>query len=286
MSLPDNARYYDSDDGLKLYYRDFGEDNAGTPVICLPGLTRNSRDFEDLARRLAGNGRRVLTPDFRGRGFSEHDPNWENYHPGTYIKDVWRLLDTLGIEQVIIVGTSLGGLCAMHMSAEHNQRVAAVVLNDVCPEINPAGLARVQSYTGRVPPVKSWEEAAAQTQEIYGEWLPGLGDDDWAKMAWRAYREDADGVPRLDIDPAIGTAVRKVGAQKGDPWSNFATLVDTPVVMLWGVMSDIATEDIIDKMREVKPDLEVVPVANRGHVPLLDEPECTAAIDKLLEEVA
>ncbi|MDJ0939319.1 MAG: alpha/beta hydrolase [Woeseiaceae bacterium] len=289
MAIPENAHYYDSDDGLRLYYRDFGADLDGTPVICLPGLTRNSRDFEKLAQRLARhptNPRRVITPDFRGRGFSEHDPNWENYHPGTYIKDVWRLLDTLGINEVIIVGTSLGGLCAMHMSAENNDRIAGVVLNDVCPEINPAGLARVQSYTGRVPPVASWDEAAAQTKEIYGEWLPGLSDADWQEMARRAYRENADGVPQLDIDPAIGTAVRKVGAQKGDPWSNFATLKDTPVVMLWGVMSDIATEDIIDRMRDVKPDLDVVPVADRGHVPLLDEPECVDAIDKLLQEVA
>lgn len=282
--MEDNARFFDSADGLKLYYRDFGAERPGTPVVCLPGLTRNSRDFADTAERLADR-RRVLTPDLRGRGFSEYDPNWQNYHPGTYVGDTWRLLDSLGIDRVIVLGTSLGGLCAMAMSAQDNSRIAGVVMNDVGPEIAPEGLQRVQEYTGRLPPVASWEEAAAQTREIYGAWLPGLEGDDWRRMAERAYRE-RDGVPRLDFDPNVGRAVREVGPQKGDPWQLFASLETTPVTLLWGVDSDILTRDICDRMQAAKPDLRVVPVANRGHVPLLDEPECVAAIDAMLEEVA
>lgn len=285
MTAATNASFFTSHDGLKLYYRDFGADNAGTPVICLPGLTRNSRDFEDLANTLS-DSRRVITCDFRGRGFSEYDENWQNYHPLTYVQDTWTLLDHLGIDKVIVVGTSLGALCAMAMAKTQGDRVAAVVMNDIGPEINPAGIARVQEYTGRVPPVTSWDEAAEQARTIYGEWLPGLSDDDWKKMAWRAYREGEDGVPRLDMDANIGEAVRKVGPQKGDPWELFDALAETPVTLLWGVMSDILTKDIIDKMTVRKPDLQVVPVPNRGHVPLLDEPECLAAIDALLERVA
>lgn len=279
-----SEHFFKTDDGLNVYYRDFGAQQDGTPVICLPGLTRNSRDFEDLAAYLS-NRRRVLTMDFRGRGFSDHDPDWQNYHPGTYVNDVWTLLEQLSIPKVIVIGTSLGGLCAMAMAAQHGERIAGVVMNDVGPEINPAGLERVQEYTGRVGPVSSWDEAAQQTREIYGEWLPGLSDDDYKKMAWKAYREDEDGIPRLDIDNNIGRAVREVGAQKGDPWGMFAALRDTPVTLLWGVMSDILTEDIVDRMKSAKPDLEVVPIPNRGHVPLLDEPECIAAIDTFLEEV-
>ena len=278
-----HARTFESDDGLTLYYRDFGADQPGTPVICLPGLTRNSRDFEDFATRLEDR-RRVLTPDLRGRGFSDYDPNWQNYHPLTYVNDTWRLLDTLGIERVIVMGTSLGGLCAMAMSMLDNKRIAGVIMNDVGPEIAAAGLERVQEYTGRLPPVGSWDEAIAQTKEIYGAWLPGLSDEMWETMARRAYRED-DGVPRLDFDPNIGRAVREVGPQKGDPWALFASLRDTPVTLLWGVDSDILTRDIWERMLEIKPDLEVVPVADRGHVPLLDEPECIAAIDRMLEAV-
>lgn len=284
MSLEEHGHYYQSTDGLRLFYREFGADNSVTPVICLPGLTRNSRDFIEFAEHLAGD-RRVLAPDFRGRGFSEHDQNWENYHPLTYVQDVWTLLDKLGVDKVIVIGTSLGGLCAMVMAAQAAERVAGVVMNDIGPEINPAGIERVQAYTGKTPPVKSWDEAAAQAKEIYGEWLPGLDDAAWHKLAWRGFREDANGIPRLDIDPNIGEAVRKVGPQKGDPWALFDALHDIPVVLLWGVMSDILTIDIVEKMRARKPDLEVVEVADRGHVPLLDEPECLAAIEGLLSRI-
>ena len=283
--MPDNAKFYTSNDGLNLYYRDFGADKPGTPVICLPGLTRNSRDFEDLANYLCDR-RRVITTDFRGRGFSDYDPRWENYHPLTYVEDVITLLDHLGIKQVIVIGTSLGGLCSMAMSFLHPTRIAGAVMNDIGPEINPAGIERVKEYTGRIPPVASWEEAIQQAREIYGEWLPGLTEEDWQKMAWRAYREDDNGVPRLDMDNNIGEAVRNVGPQKGDPWELFTSFGDKPVTLLWGVNSDILTKDIIDRMVERKPDLEVIPVASRGHVPLLDEPECIAAIDTYLERLA
>ncbi|MGB5491862.1 MAG: alpha/beta hydrolase [Woeseiaceae bacterium] len=284
MPAPKTAQFFKSQDGLKLHYRDFGCDKPGTPIICLPGLTRNSRDFEDIANYL-GDRRRVITPDLRGRGFSDHDPEWRNYHPGTYVQDTWTLLDALGIDQVIVIGTSLGALIAMAMSAQRPERIAGVVINDIGPEINPAGLARVQEYTGRIPPVKTWEEAARQAKEIYGQWLPGLSDDDWRKMAWRGYRENAEGIPTLDIDSNIGEAVRNVGPQKGDPWELFDTLKNTPVLLLWGLMSDILTEDIVDKMKARKEDLEVVSVPDRGHVPLLDEPECLAAIDSFLQRV-
>jgi len=284
MSIPENGRYYESEDGLRLFYRDFGSNRGGTPVICLPGLTRNSRDFEDVAVSLSDR-RRVLTPDLRGRGYSAYDPEWRNYHPGTYIRDVVRLLDELGIEKVIVLGTSLGGLIAMGMAAFCGQRLAGVIMNDIGPDIHPAGIERVQKYTGRLPPVTSWEDAVAQTKEIYGTWLPGLSEERWQRMAWKAYREIESPVPRLDMDPMIGEAVRNVGPQKGDPWQFFDALVAKPVTLLWGLKSDILTADIVAKMQAHKPDLEVVPVADRGHVPLLDEPECVAAIDAFLERV-
>jgi len=284
MATDPNAHFFQSSDGLNIYYRDFAGQKDGTPVICLPGLTRNSRDFEDLANYLSSR-RRVLTIDFRGRGFSDHDPNWQNYHPGTYVEDVWTLLDVLNIGKVIVVGTSLGGLCAMAMAAQDGDRLAGVVMNDIGPEINPEGLARIQEYTGRLPPVDSWEEAARQTKEIYGHWLPGLSDGEFLILARRGFRENDAGVPQLDIDANIGRAVREVGPQKGDPWALFGALSDIPTTLLWGEMSDILTKDIADKMKDRKEDLEVVPVPNRGHVPLLNEPECLMAIDAFLEKV-
>ena len=280
----DNAQYYPSSDGLKLYYREFGSDRSGTPVICLPGLTRNSRDFEDLAIHMASR-RRVLTPDFRGRGYSEYDPNWKNYHPTTYVNDTWRLLDHLAIDTVLVIGTSLGGLCAMGMAATNANRLAGVIMNDIGPEVHSAGLDRIKEYTGRTKPVKNWDDAVQQTQELYGAWLPGLGEADWRKMAWKAYREGPDGVPRVDCDSNIGRAAREAEVLQADPWTLFAALADIPTMLLWGEMSDILTRDIVDKMIAVKADLDVIPIPNRGHVPLLDERESLTAIDRFLDEV-
>ena len=283
MSEPDYAeRYYESADGLRLHYRDYRPDRGGTPVLCLPGLTRNCRDFEDLAPHLAGR-RRVLAPDLRGRGLSEYDPEWRNYHPGTYVGDVIRLLDTADIERVILIGTSLGGLIAMALAARDQQRLAAVVMNDIGPEVAAEGLARIQAYTGKLPPVSSWDEAAAQAKAIYGEWLPGLSDADWRRLARRGFREGADGTPELDMDPNIGRAVREVGPQRGDPWALFDALGDLPVLVLRGALSDILSQDILDRMHARKPDLESLEVADRGHVPLLDEPDALDAIDRFVD---
>ncbi len=284
MPHAENAGFFKSHDGLNLYYREFGAGKPGTPVICLPGLTRNSRDFEDLAVALSDR-RRVLTTDFRGRGHSDYDPEWKNYHPGTYVQDVWTLMDTLGIERIIVIGTSLGGLCAMAMAMLSAGRLAGVVLNDIGPELNPAGIERVRQHTGRIPPVKDWDEAVEQTKVIYGDCFPGLSDDDWQKMAWRAYREIESEVPRLGMDDMIGEAIRTVKPQSDDPWPFFDALAEVPTTLLWGLMSDILTQDIVEKMQARKPDLEVVEVPNRGHVPLLDEPECVAGIDALLAKV-
>jgi pimeloyl-ACP methyl ester carboxylesterase len=273
--------FFRSHDGLRIYYRDFAAKNPGIPAICLPGLTRNSRDFDELAPHLAGE-RRVLTPDLRGRGFSDHDPEWRNYHPGTYVKDVWTLLDLLGIERIIVVGTSLGGLMAMLMAHEHASRLAGVVMNDVGPEIAPEGLARIMAYAGLLPEINSWDDAIAQTREIYSQAWPGLKDDEWQEMARRAYRENANGVPVQDIDRNIGRAIREVGAQTGDPWQLFEALQATPTLLLHGAISDILTQPIIDKMLQRKPDLQVAHVANRGHVPILNEAESIAAIDRFI----
>jgi len=280
-----NAHYFKTSDGLNIYFRDYGGQHDGTPIICLPGLTRNSRDFHDLATYLSDR-RRVFTIDFRGRGFSDYDPNWKNYHPGTYVADVWTLLNGLGVDKIIVIGTSLGGLCAMAMAAQHGERVAGVVMVDIGPEINPAGIARINEYTGRLEPVSSWEEAAQQAREIYGQWLPGLSDEDFMALARRGFREIDGDTPRLDMDNNIGRAIRELGPQKGDPWALFTALEDKPTTVLWGVMSDILTRDIIDKMQAAKPDLDVVPVPDRGHVPLLDEPKCLTAIDAFLARVA
>jgi pimeloyl-ACP methyl ester carboxylesterase len=233
-------RYFESSDGLTLYYRDYPAPESGRlPVMCLPGLTRNSRDFEALALWLQRGGRRVLTPDLRGRGRSQYDPNWSNYHPGTYLGDLERLQTAALAERVIVVGTSLGGILAMLIAATRPAAIAGAVLNDVGPEIAPEGLQRIAQYVGRHAPVGNWEEAVAQAQSTYGLALPDLTLADWQALARRSYIE-VDGVPRLDMDPMIGEAVRAAPAGAApDLWPVYAALAPLPVLALRGAMSDV-----------------------------------------------
>ena len=269
-------------DGIRLFYRRWH--GSGVPVVCMPGLTRNSRDFEDLAARLAGQ-RDVVTVDFRGRGFSDRDPNWRRYQPPTYRDDMWAVLDELGIERTLLVGTSLGGIVSMLMCADRPGRVAGVVLNDIGPEIDPAGLERISRYTGSLPGVRDWREACAQAREIYGNAWPGLDERRWERLARRAYREDAAGIPSLDMDPNIGRALREAAIDLGDPWDLFDSMRAVPVLVLRGAHSDILAAGTVERMRKRHPDLRDAVIANRGHVPLLDEPDSIAALDAFLETV-
>jgi pimeloyl-ACP methyl ester carboxylesterase len=282
-------------DGLELYCRIYERQAAGVSalpvdsrsppaptVLCLPGLTRNSRDFEALAPHLAAR-RRVVCPDLRGRGLSARDPQWRNYHPGTYIADLERLLQALDIERVAIIGTSLGGLLGMMLAAASPERVTGLVLNDIGPEVDPRGIERIKSYTGLLPPVRSWEEAVGQLRAVYGNAWPGLADDEWSVLVRRSYRADASGVPVLDCDPRVGDAVR--AAPAGDLWPAFARLQSIPMLVIHGALSDILNVSTLERMQREKPDLERVTVGNRGHVPLLDEPEVLAGIDRFLERL-
>ncbi len=276
--------FIEAGDGLKLFYREFGSDNSGLPILCLAGLTRNSRDFEDVCARL-GERYRVLALDLRGRGFSDWDPNWRNYNPQTYADDVLGLLDKLGIDQIVLLGTSLGGLISTVLSYNHPERVAGVMLNDVGPEIASEGLERIKGYVGLLGPVTNWDEAAEQAKLINSIAWPDLPDEEWHRIARRLYREDGAGVPRLDMDPMIGEAARKVGATLTDPWVLFEGLNDIPAMVLHGETSDILTMDIVERMLEKKPDLEHVLVPGVGHVPLLNEPVAEQAIDAFLDKV-
>jgi len=281
--------YFESGDGLRLHYRDYrpeGSTDDLPPVFCLAGLTRNCRDFEAIARHLSRRlspGRRVISPDLRGRGLSDHDPEWRNYHPLTYVRDMETLVDRLGFARIVCLGTSLGGLVSMTLNRRRPELVDRVILNDVGPEIAPEGLARIMGYAGKTPDIRSWEDAVALSKANYGVAYPDLTDEEWLAYARTGYREDAEGVPRLDCDPKIGDALREVGGELEDPWTLFAGLADTPTLVIHGVLSDILTGDIVAKMREAKPDLKVLQVPNRGHVPMLNEPVCVRGIEAFLD---
>jgi len=274
--------WFDSPEGLRLFSRVYAGPSAAVPVVlCLHGLTRNSRDFEDLAPHLAAHYR-VIVPDVRGRGLSARDPNFNNYQIPLYLNDLLRLFAGLGVERASIIGTSMGGLMAMVLASIQPRAVAGIVLNDVGPEVDPAGLERIRGYVGKSPPVYSWPEAVANVRAIYGAAWPGLSDEQWERITRRSYRANAQGLPEVDADPLIAEALRDTKTAAPNLWPLWSALAKVPILAIRGAQSDILSAATLARMQREKPDLEALTVANRGHVPLLDEPECLAAIDQFL----
>ena len=285
MSKPYAGIDWQSHDGLRLYARVYdAPDSAAPTVLCLHGLTRNSRDFEDLAPHLQRR-HRVIVPDLRGRGFSARDPQPQNYQPGIYIQDILALLGTVDAARVAVIGTSLGGMLAMMLGFSHPTRIAGIVLNDVGPEIDPVGIERIKQYAGRLPPARTWRIAVAQSVAVYGNAWPGLTPERWEVLARRGYREDAAGLVELDADPNIGEALRAAPAAALDLWPLWGALRKVPTLAIRGARSDILSAATFARMKRENPDLQQLEVADRGHVPLLDEPACIAALDAFLMRV-
>ena len=250
-------------------------------MVCLPGLTRNSKDFEALARRLA-QSYRVLSPDLRGRARSEWDPDWTNYQPATYVGDVLALLAAAKVERAAVIGTSLGGIIAMGLAMAAPQRLMGVVLNDVGPEIEPRGIERIRGYSGKLPPVTTWADAAAQARATYSASLGELTDEEWLGYCRQSYRERADGTIGPDMDPRIGDAIRQGPSEPASMWPGFMALAAIPTLAIRGESSDLLSADTFRRMQEAKPDLVQLTVAGRGHAPMLNEPGCIAAIETFL----
>ena len=283
MTKPYEDRYYTGADGLRLYFRDYPGPSNKMPVLCLPGLTRNSRDFAALAEWVSGE-RRVICPEFRGRGKSEYDPEWRNYHPLQYATDTWRLLDELELDKVVLIGTSLGGWMAMLMNYQQAGRIAAAVMNDIGPEANPEGITRVTAGAGRLDRVSTLEEAIAQVKIFYEIAFPDWNEEQWRAYTEITYRKTGDGDFDLNFDRNIGHAAREgVSGLTIDPWDLFDSLRDVPTLVIHGALSDILTDEIILKMQQSKTDLQIAVVSNRGHAPLLDEEEAVDAIATFLE---
>ncbi len=275
-----------SDDGLTLYSRVYDRvGSAARTVLCLHGLTRNSKDFEDLAQHLSQRYR-VICPDLRGRGLSDYDPKWQNYKPAIYLADIAGLLTSLSVRRVSVIGTSLGGILGMLLPPLLPGAINGVVLNDIGPELDPIGMTRIRTYAGRLPPVASWDEAVAQVHLVFSAAWPGLPDETWERLARRNYREDATGTPVSECDPQVGEALRSAPGTAGDLWSVWAQLGDLPVLAIRGALSDLLSASTLARMQREKSNVATLTVAERGHFPLLDEPECVAAIDSFFARLA
>lgn len=273
--------FYESDDGLRLYARDYPGPTVDAPVIlCMPGLTRNSKDFADLANELQ-QSRRVICPDQRGRGRSARDTDPTRYHPERYARDMGTLLDVLHIPRLVVIGTSLGGLMALLLMATEPQRIQAAVLNDIGPEIDPRGVTRIATYVGKTAPANTWDEAARQTMLINGEALADFNDDNWHAMARDLYVQEGN-TPMLDYDPAIAEGVN-AGTAAPNLWPLFDSVGKRPMLVIRGQSSDILSMETLAEMSRRLPQLISLNIAGRGHAPTLNEPSARLAISKFLD---
>ena len=285
--MTSQARYrnsYYARDGLRLHFRDYPGPQAGPPLLCLPGLTRNARDFAVFAERHSPRYR-VLCPDFRGRGMSEHDPVPQRYLPPTYAHDVIALLDHVGVADAIFVGTSLGGIVAMLVAVLDEDRIAAAILNDVGPELAEAGLERIRNYVGTEPIFATWDEAVTAVKSNQGGLPVDWDAADWKALAHRLCSERDDGSIRFDYDPAIAVPFRTSATGTVDMWPLFDALARKPVLALRGEHSELFTAAALERLGQRSATVSTVTVPRVAHPPDLAEPEAAAAIDAFLERL-
>lgn len=275
-------------DALNVFVRDYPAVGAvrGLPVICLHGLTRNSADFEVVAPRIAALGRRVLAFDVRGRGLSDRDPMPQRYVPPVYAADVIHVMNALGVDRAVFVGTSMGGLITMLVAVMASGRVAAGVLNDIGPVVNTSGLSRIAAYVGKTPPQEGWGALIALVKGTQGAAFPDADDAFWETMARRTGRELPDGRIAFDYDPAIAHIFEQPAAAAApDLTPVFMALADVPLLVVHGVLSDILLPEGVAAMKALKPDLEVVDVPRVGHAPTLEEPAAWEAMARFFARV-
>lgn len=271
-------------DGLRLYLRDYGDPlAAATSVLCLSGLTRNAKDFHEFARRHAA-GRRVVCPDYRGRGESAYDPDWRNYQPEVYIRDLMGIMAALGLHRVVVCGTSMGGLLAMGLAVAMPGALAGVILNDVGPDLSPQGLSRILDYVGADRPQKDWDGALAHLKQLFGaDNFPT--EAKWRSFADATYREGDDGLLHYNWDIALAKPLMQSRGAMPDLWRLYRALAGRPVLALRGETSDVLSPETFQRMAQELPGLVRVTVPRVGHTPALDEPEAETAIDALLAEL-
>jgi len=280
------GREWTSGDGLTLHYRDYSGGSKGQPpILCIPGLTRNSRDFEPVANAFAGEWR-VISVDLRGRGDSDYARDSASYQPLQYVADILALLDQLAIDKVVSIGTSLGGIVTMLLALQAPERLAGVVLNDIGPEVEPAGIARIREYVGKGGSFPTWMHAARELREQAGAVYPDYQVADWLRLAKRLMTVGPGGRIAFDYDMKIAEPFLSAeGAAAVDMWSAFRALKGRPVLAIMGALSDILSHRTLNRMSEEMPEMDVCIVARTGHAPTLEEPEASAALTQFLAKI-
>jgi pimeloyl-ACP methyl ester carboxylesterase len=275
--------YWWSNDGLRLHYRDYPGDKSRPPIICIPGLTRNARDFEHVAARLSGDWR-VICVDLRGRGESAYAKDPMTYVPLTYVQDLEALLAELKIKKFVSIGTSLGGLITMLMAGIKPGRIVGALLNDIGPVVDEKGLDRIRTSVGRTHSWPTWVHAARDLGEMQAVVYPSYKLEDWIAYAKRVCRLTAQGRIVLDYDMQIAEPM-KLAAEPYDLWPAYEALGTAPVAILRGALSDLLSEATAKDMARRLPNARLTTVSGVGHAPALNEPAATRALGALLKAV-
>jgi pimeloyl-ACP methyl ester carboxylesterase len=278
--------FWQSADGLKLHYRDYPGRADRPALLCIPGLTRNARDFEPLAEAFAGDWR-VIVVDLRGRGDSDYARDTSTYVPLTYVADMMAFLEQVQPGPVVSVGTSLGGIVSVLLANAVPQAFAGMVINDIGPVIEPTGLARIRDYVGQGGSYPTWMHAARALKEGSSHIYPGYKIADWLRQAKRLMVLTGGGRIGFDYDMRIAEPL--LAADVGpaaDLWPAFTALPPVPKLVLRGALSDLLSAETLKAMKKDIVDLDTLTVRRVGHVPTLEEPEARAAIAALLEKVA
>lgn len=279
--------FFTSFDDLKLYARHYpAPDEKQRGVICLPGLTRNVRDFHALASYLSQHPekpRNVYCLDYRGRGRSQYDRNWRNYVPYVELLDTLDFMAIRGLHRVAVIGTSRGGLIAMLMATVRPTAMGAVVLNDIGPVIETRGLARIVSYVGRMPVPKTWPEAALMLREMNEAAFPDFDDAQWEEMAQVLF-DERKGRPTLAYDRRLARAFGTIDLSQAIPnlWPQFTALRQIPAFVIRGANSDVLSAETLKAMVGRHPNLRAMTVPGQGHAPALKEPQTVEAIGAFL----
>ncbi len=267
---------FSSFDGLRIYARHYESivPSIYNPVLCLPGLTRNSQDFHYIATYLSQHPefpRNVYCIDFRGRGRSEYDSNWQNYSPFTELNDVLALTTIEGIHKTTIIGTSRGGIVAMLMAAMRPTLIESAILNDIGPIIETEGLLRIRSYAGAIPPPKDWEDAMQIVKSLNKKQFPNLNNEEWLIIAKQLFMEiDGTPIPSYDVD--IAKSLSDIDFSEGLPtmWPQFMALSKFPTLVIRGANSDILSQTTLEQMRARAPEMQSVIIEDEGHAPILN----------------
>jgi len=290
MDRPFEDFTYTAQDGLKLHARIYGQDRDGTiPVICLPGLTRNSRDFHELALSLAARSTigRVVAFDYRGRGGSAYDRDWKNYKVTTEARDVLDGAAALGLERAAFIATSRGGLITLTIAGERPHLLGSVIFNDIGPVVEGDGLAMIRSNLNRTPTRSSFEEALAFQKAAHGASFPALAEEDWTRLVHCLYRQEGEAfVP--DFDPNLLKTLAGIDFSRPLPvlWNQFAGLAHVPVMVIRGDRSRLLSQATMEEMERRHQGLETALVAGQGHPPMLESSNLPETIGRFIEKGA